>query len=82
LPQVTLTEQNLRISSFATTNKKPKFYVPIVTFLDAQGCIVSGAWQYWSQAYPANEHQFSAVEGLLRCLWLRNILFFLGLIPN
>ena len=66
LPQLTVSEQNLRISSFATTNKKPKFYVPIVTFLDAQGCMVSGAWQYWSQAYPATENQFSAVEGLLR----------------
>lgn len=66
LPQVTLKEQNLRIVSFAGTHKKPKFYVPIVTFLNAQGCMVSGAWQYWSQAYPANENQFSAVEGLLR----------------
>ncbi len=59
-------EQHLRISSFASTNKSPKFYVPMVTFLDTQGCVLSGAWQYWSQAYPANEHHFSSVEGLLR----------------
>lgn len=66
LSQVNTSPKNLRISSFATTNKRPKFYVPVVSFLDAQGCVVSGAWQYWSQAYPANENQFSAVEGLLR----------------
>ena len=65
LPQSNLAEKKLRISSFATTNKKPKFYVPIVSFLDAQGCFLSGAWQYWSRAYPATEHQFASVEGLL-----------------
>lgn len=66
LKTVNTEEKDLRVSSFATTNKNPKFYLPIVTFLDSQGCIVSGAWQYWSQAYPANENQFSAIEGLLR----------------
>ncbi|MCP5175016.1 MAG: putative pilus assembly protein FilE [Moraxellaceae bacterium] len=64
--EVIAKEQHLRISSFASTNKSPKFYVPMVTFLDAQGCVLSGAWQYWSQAFPANEHHFSSVEGLLR----------------
>lgn len=59
-------ERHFRISSFASTNKNPEFYLPIVIFLDAQGCILSGAWNYWSQAYPASEHHFSAVEGLLR----------------
>jgi hypothetical protein len=63
--QTTTNQQNLRISSFATTNKNPKFYLPIVTFLDEQGCIVSGAWNYWSKAYEANNSFFSAVEGLL-----------------
>ena len=63
--QTTTKQQSLRISSFATTNKNPKFYLPIVTFLDAQGCIVSGVWNYWSKAYEANESYFSAVEGLL-----------------
>lgn len=66
LKEVIKEEKQLRISSFATTNKNPKFYLPIVTFLDSQGCILSGAWQYWSQAYPATESQFSAIEGLLR----------------
>ena len=60
------TERALRITSFASSNKNPTFYVPVVSFLDAQGCVLSGAWQYWSRAYPANEHHFSAVEGLLR----------------
>ena len=65
LPESNLAQKQLRISSFATTNKKPKFYVPIVSFLDGQGCFLSGAWQYWSRAYPATEHQFASVEGLL-----------------
>lgn len=55
----------VRFASFATSHKKPKFYLPMVVFLDEQGCVLEGAWHYWSQAKPANENQYSALEGLL-----------------
>lgn len=60
-----LTAEVVRISSFANSQKKPKFYLPIIVFLDEQGCVLEGAWQYWSYAKAANDNQYSAVDGLL-----------------
>lgn len=60
-----LDTNTLRFSSFATTYKKPKFYLPVAVFLDEKGCLLSGAWQYWSQAYPASDRQYAAVDGLI-----------------
>ncbi len=55
----------MRIVSFATTQKKPAFYLPIVIFLDNKGCTLSAAWQYWSRAYTATDTQYASVEGLV-----------------
>lgn len=55
----------VRLASFANSHKKPKFYQPMIVFLDQQGCVLEGAWQYWSDAKPANDNQYSALEGLL-----------------
>lgn len=60
-----LTAEVVHISSFANSQKKPKFYLPIIVFLDEQGCVLEGAWQYWSYAKAANDNQYSAVDGLL-----------------
>ena len=55
----------IRISSFTTTQKKLNFYLPIVIFLDNQGCTLSAAWQYWSRAYTATDTQYASVDGLV-----------------
>ncbi len=65
LEKTLLTTEVVRISSFANSQKKPKFYLPIIVFLDEQGCVLEGAWQYWSYAKAANDNQYSAVDGLL-----------------
>ncbi len=57
--------KQLRVSSFATTQKKSTFYVPVVVFLDDKGCTLSGAWQYWSRAHPSTEFQYASVDGLI-----------------
>ncbi len=57
--------KQLRVSSFATTQKKSTFYVPVVVFLDDKGCTLSGVWQYWSRAHPATEFQYASVDGLI-----------------
>lgn len=65
LEQVLTNSAMVRLASFANTHKKPKFYQPMVVFLNQQGCVLEGAWQYWSDAKPANDNQYSALEGLL-----------------
>lgn len=65
LEQTLLTSTTIRLSSFANSYKTPKFYLPMMIFLNEQGCVLEGAWQYWSQAKAANDNQYSAVEGLL-----------------
>ncbi|MDO9179806.1 MAG: putative pilus assembly protein FilE [Agitococcus sp.] len=55
----------IRIVSFATTQTKSNYYLPIVIFLDNKGCTLSAAWQYWSRAYTATETQYASVDGLL-----------------
>lgn len=61
VPMVT----QLRVASFATTHKKPTFYLPVVVFLDGRGCALSGVWQYWSRAHVATEIQYASVDGLI-----------------
>lgn len=65
LEKALLASDVVRISSFANSQKKPKFYLPIIVFLDEQGCVLEGAWQYWSHAKAATDNQYSAVDGLL-----------------
>jgi hypothetical protein len=57
--------KQLRMTSFAATQKKSKFYVPVVVFLDDKGCVLSGAWQYWSRAQAGTETQYASVNGLV-----------------
>lgn len=57
--------KQLRVVSFASTYKKPAFYLPIIVFLDEKGCPVSGVWQYWSRAHVATDKQYASVEGLI-----------------
>jgi hypothetical protein len=55
----------LRLVSFANSMQKPSFYLPVVVFLDVQGCTLTGVWQYWNYAQPASEKQYASVAGLL-----------------
>ena len=57
--------KQLRVVSFASTYKKPAFYLPIIVFLDEKGCPVSGVWQYWSRAHVATDKQYASLEGLV-----------------
>ena len=55
----------LRLVSFANSMQNPSFYLPVVVFLDGQGCILTGVWQYWNFAQPASEKQYASIAGLL-----------------
>ncbi len=56
---------SVRFVTFANTHKQPKFYLPVMVFLDGNGCLLSGAWQYWSQAHAATDKQYASVDGLI-----------------
>ncbi len=57
--------KQLRVVSFANSDKKPAFYLPIMVFLGETGCPVAGVWQYWSRAHIATDKQYASVEGLI-----------------
>jgi len=65
LDNSTSVEATVAISNFSNSHQNPKFYLPMIVFLNEQGCVLEGAWRYWSQAKPANDNQYSSVEGLL-----------------
>lgn len=65
LSSATPVVKQLRVVSFANSDKKPAFYLPIMVFLGETGCPVAGVWQYWSRAHIATDKQYASVEGLI-----------------
>ena len=65
LSSATPVMKQLRVVSFANSDKKPAFYLPIMVFLGETGCPVAGVWQYWSRAHIATDKQYASVEGLI-----------------
>lgn len=57
--------RTVRLVSFATSHKRPAFYLPVIIFLDNSGCPISGVWRYWSQAQAATDKQYASVDGLI-----------------
>lgn len=58
--------KNLQLSSFASTQKAPTYYWPLVVFLDQQGCVVEGVSGFKNQDINPNKFQHSALEGVLK----------------
>ena len=58
--------QNIHFSSYASSQKNPSYYWPLVVFLDQQGCVIEGVSGFKNQDTQANHLQYSALEGVLK----------------
>ncbi len=54
-----------RLRSFASKKRSPSFYIPAPVFLDHKGCVLGGAWNYWTQHKPASQVSYEMIDGLL-----------------
>ncbi len=60
------TVQDIKLTSFASSDSKPKFYWPFVVFLNEQGCVLEGAAGFKSEQLPATMLQHTAIQGLIK----------------
>lgn len=58
--------ENIHFSSYASSQKNPTYYWPLVVFLDQQGCVIEGVSGFKNQDTAANQLKFSALEGVLK----------------
>ena len=58
--------QDIRLTSYASSNKAPSFYWPLVVFLDQKGCVIEGVSGFKNQEIEADNFQHAALEGVLK----------------
>ena len=58
--------ENIHFSSYASSQKNPSYYWPLVVFLDQQGCVIEGVSGFKNQDTQANNLKYSALEGVLK----------------
>ena len=58
--------QNLKLTSFAKSEKNQTYYWPLVVFLDQKGCVTEGVSGYFTKAHDATMLQNNAIEGVLQ----------------
>ena len=58
--------QNINFSSYASSQKSPSYYWPLVVFLDQKGCVIEGVTGFKNQDKKSNNLHFSALEGVLK----------------
>ena len=61
-PQV----DNILLTSYASSQKSPSYYWPLVVFLDQKGCVVEGVSGFKNQNLGENNMQYAAMEGILK----------------
>lgn len=54
-----------RLRTFASKKRSPAFYMPAPVFLDQNGCVLGGAWNYWTDHKPAGQMSYEMIDGLL-----------------
>lgn len=58
--------ENIQLSSYASSQKNPSYYWPLVVFLDGQGCVIEGVTGFKSEDVNANHRQFASLVGILK----------------
>lgn len=58
--------ENIQLSSYASSQKNPTYYWPLVVFLDQQGCVIEGVTGFKSEDVDANHRQFASLMGILK----------------
>ena len=58
--------ENVLLTSYASSQKSPSYYWPLVVFLDQKGCVVEGVSGFKNQNLDENNMQHAAMEGILK----------------
>ena len=58
--------ENILLTSYASSQKAPSYYWPLVVFLDQKGCVVEGVSGFKNQNIDENKTQHAAMEGVLK----------------
>lgn len=65
LVQLNSSVQNFRLESYASSQKNPTYYWPIVIFLDEKGCMIEGASAFYTKSQTATALQSESIEGVV-----------------
>ncbi|MFW1858856.1 putative pilus assembly protein FilE [Acinetobacter defluvii] len=58
--------QNILFSSYASSQKKPSYYWPLVVFLDEKGCVVEGVSGFKNEEQNESTTHYASLEGVLK----------------
>ena len=58
--------QDILFTSYASSNKTPSYYWPLVVFLDQKGCVIEGVSGFKNQDINESNFQHAALEGVLK----------------
>ncbi len=58
--------QDILFTSFASSQKNPSYYWPLVVFLDQSGCVIEGVSGFKNQEFSESDFQHAAIEGVLK----------------
>lgn len=58
--------ENIHFTSYASSQKSPSYYWPLVVFLDQQGCVIEGVSGFKNENINSTSTSYSALEGVLK----------------
>lgn len=58
--------ETIHLSSFASSQKNPTYYWPLVVFLDQNGCVIEGVSGFKNEDIHSNNRAYSALAGILK----------------
>lgn len=58
--------QNIQLTSYASSQKSPRYYWPFVVFLDSQGCVIEGVTAFKTAQIEETAIHKASLEGVVR----------------
>lgn len=58
--------ENIHFTSYASSQKSPTYYWPLIVFLDQQGCVIEGVSGFKNENINSTSTSYSALEGVLK----------------
>lgn len=58
--------ETIHLSSYASSQKNPTYYWPLVVFLDQKGCVIEGVSGFKNEDIHSNNRAYSALAGILK----------------
>lgn len=58
--------EHIHLSSYASKQKNPTYYWPLVVFLDQKGCVIEGVSGFKNEDVHSNNREYSGFAGILK----------------